>query len=373
MNIGWIYPHRVRCGIAGYARDYADVLNGHVSIIDIDPQWWFSDRNRFRRSIAGCDIVHIQYDTAVFMNNRRDFFGAMTRSIAVPIVVSLHEVYEEDPSVYPRSRLHGAFPLLQLRRLVWDARHPVQRAYTRHRARAFFADVLLVHHQYHRELLTGAGCASLPIRVIALPVKQYAGKRNTDPFGRGTLNLGAFGFINPLFDYDLLFDSLRLINRQWTFTWIGGIRTEQHLPLLDDLHRRIADEQWSDRFSISGWVTDDELPIRLNELHIAFALFTNRSSSASLARLFGTGKTVIATDIPLTRELFVANDAAGSPPPLLLTDSTPRAVADAVERLCSDTALQATLRRGLDAYGTSRSFETMTRQLLDVYRELTGR
>lgn len=369
MNIGWIYPHRRRCGITQYSLDYMNALRKAVNIIDIDPRWWIIDRKRFMSAIKNCDALHLQYDTVAFMDRSRDFYGAMLLWVKVPIIVTLHEVYDEDPAVFPRSRLGGPFPLMQLKRIVWDLRHPVQRAFERQLRLRFGARRILVHHRYHNAILENKGIPGPLLKVIPHPVKQSAALR---PFGFPDLprvNIAVPGFINPAYNYDLLFDVLEKLCRPWTFTWIGGIRVDVHHPLMESLTARVSRLGWQDRFRFTGWVDENEMTSLLASVDCVLALFTKRSSSGSLARALGAFKPVIAADLPLVSEI-VSGDPASEEPPLLVAPPEAEAVVGRIERLLTDIDLQHRLYRGLSRYVEETSFERSAPKLLDLYRGL---
>jgi glycosyltransferase involved in cell wall biosynthesis len=372
VKVGWIYPHRERCGITRYSLDYINAIADAATIVDIDPRWWITDRGRFFTALYSCDLLHLQYDTAAFMNGRRDFFGPMMRHAMVPAIVSLHEVYDEDPAAFPRSRLTGRLLLRQLKQAVWDLRHPVQLAFERHVLHRFGAQTILVHHRYHADILIRKGIpAGLP-KVFPHPVKRSAPVAPVAFPDLPHINLGVPGFINPSYDYDLLFGVLEELNRPWTFTWIGGIRAHEQQPLLDFLTARIARLNWQDKFHITGWVSEEEMSLRLASIDLVFALFKARSSSGSLARALGAGKPVIATDLPLTREIasFAAGIASSepAPQPLLLSPAHAGTIVDRIERLVSDPDLQKTLFAALSAYSDAVSFEAMAQKLLALYR-----
>ncbi len=372
MKVGWIYPHRERCGITRYSLDYIAALADAATIVDIDPQWWISDRRRFFPALYSCDLLHIQYDTAAFMNGRRDFFGPMMRHAMVPAIVTLHEVYDEDPAAFPRSRLTGRFLPLRLKQAVWDLRHPVQRAFERHVRRRFGARHLLVHQQYHADILIRKGIPEGLPKVFPHPVKRSAPVAAFSFSDLPHINLGVPGFINPSYDYDLLFSVLERLNRSWTFTWIGGIRTHEQQPLLDSLTARIARRNWQDRFHITGWISEEEMSSRLASIDLVPALFKTRSSSGSLARALGAGKPVIATDLPLTREIasfaIGITSAEPAPQPLLLSPADAGTIVDRIERLIVDRDYQKALSAALTAYCDAVSFETMAQKLIALYR-----
>ncbi|MBN1309464.1 MAG: methyltransferase domain-containing protein [Chitinispirillaceae bacterium] len=373
VKAGWIYPHRDRCGIARYSLDYIEALSGAAEVVDIDPRWWTSDRKRFRRALDNCDLLHIQYDTAAFIRRGREFYTTMLQGVAVPVIVTLHEVYDEDPAVFPRSRLTGLFPLLQFRRFVWDVRHPVQRAFQGHLRRCFGALRILIHHRYHADILVDKGVDASLLQVLPHPVKRIAPLRPFAFSGLPCVHLGTSGFINPAYDYDLLFVVLERMGRPWTFSWIGGIRTADQQPFHDALIARIAQRGWQNCFHITGWVPEEQMPSRLSDIDIVLALFKNRSSSGSIARALGACKPVIATAIPLTKEIFSEGTAINTPgadePPLFLTPANADEVVARIDRLLTDTDSRFRLYRGLSRYVETVSFEKMASRLVGLYRE----
>ncbi|MBN1577199.1 MAG: methyltransferase domain-containing protein [Chitinispirillaceae bacterium] len=377
VKAGWIYPHRERCGIARYSLDYIEALSGAADVVDIDPQWWTSDRKRFRRTLDGCDLLHVQYDTAAFFNRGRDFYSEMLRSVKIPVVVTLHEVHDEDPSIFPRSRLTGPFPLRRLKRALWDRRHPVQCAFERHLCRNFNARRILIHHRYHADILIRKGVSVSPLEVFPHPVKTIAPFCRFAFRGLPGVHIGAFGFINPNYDYDLLFCILEKMDRPWTFSWIGGVRTADQQLLFDALIARIAHKGWQDRFRITGWISEEEVPLRLFNVDIVLALFKNRSSSGSIARALGACKPVIATEIPLTREIASGGAATDTPgadePPILLTPADADEVIARINTLLTDTVYQFRLYRGMSRYVEDMSFEKMALRLTRLYRESIDR
>ncbi len=374
MKVAWIYPHRGRCGIAQYSLDYIDALSGSARIVEIDPQWWFTDRKQLADSLRGCSLVHVQYDTAAFMKGRSDGYRATVSLLRMPVIVSLHEVYDEDPWAFPRSAIRGPFPAAVMKRLLWDLRHPVQRAFSRHLRGSFFARRILVHHRYHCDILRRAGVDGNRLRVLPMPVKRFV-PFAPFPFPHLPLvRLGFAGFVNRSCDFDLLFGTLGLLKRPWTFTWIGGLRENNERTSMDALMKRISEMAWGDRFSVTGWVTGEEMSERLGEIDIVLAFFTRRSSSASIARAMGACKPVIAVGLPLVAEIASYHQPCGAEeppgPPLLPVPADPAAAAGAVERLIDDQGLRENLYDGLASYTDAVSFERSAGELFSMYRSV---
>ena len=166
----------------------------------------------------------------------------------------------------------------------------------------FGADLVLVHHHYHKKILTESGLI-LQNEVLALPVKISS---ESIPFkwtSDHEIHLGSTGFINPQFNYDLLFSILKKLDKKWRFTWIGGIRNSEQQELFNRIMSTLNQNGWDNQFRITGWVSEEEQSRFLKELDIYMALFSNRASSASLNRAIGALIPIIATQLPLTEEI----------------------------------------------------------------------
>lgn len=364
MNVAWICPREERCGIALYSRRYTEALRAHATVECLDPAGYPEDPALFAARVNRCDLAHIQYEPSFFAHSGRDFFTPLCRAIGIPIVVGLHEVYGSFPDAYPREAINGRGPVALLRRTIYDRRHPLQTAYRRHAARSFFAGRVLVHCGFQREILTHQGCRADVIGLLPHPVVVDAGATSVPGITPdGPLRIAASGFINPHFDYDLLFATLDQVAIPWTFTWIGGVRREEDAVLRQNIIERIAARGWNDRFTVTGWVSDAELSARLREADIVCAFFTARSSSGSLAAALGALRPVIATPIPLTEEL--ARDGI-----VHLAAADPIRLATEIERLARDAELRSSLVSSVAAYRERYSYPAQARQLTGIYRDL---
>ncbi|MBN2035522.1 MAG: glycosyltransferase family 4 protein [Chitinispirillaceae bacterium] len=365
MKIAWIFPRKERCGIAVYSRDYVAALRRGAEVVCLDPGLYPRDRASFVTQCNSCDLVHIQYEPSYVARGRRDFFSALCRSVCVPIVVSLHEVYESFPDVYPRESIKGTNPVAALRRLLYDRRHPLQTAYRRHAARTFHARRVLVHHQFQRGILVRQGCDENAVAILPYPVVEDP--EATGVLSRATgrpLRLAASGFINAHFDYRLLFATLERLSLPWHFTWIGGVRREQDELLLRDIVSEIHKRGWKDRFTITGWVSDIDLRSRLRDTDMVCAFFSARSSSGSIAACLAAQRPVIATPLPLTDELASRNGV------LLLVPADPERLADAIADLAGRPDHYAPMLTKVKEYCRENSFHALSQRLIELYREI---
>ncbi len=365
MKALWIFPETDNCGISIYARNYTDALRKHADVSIIDPLSLFSDSSRTSDLMQNADVVHIQYETTFFIKNGHDYFLQILSKIKKPVIISLHEVYRDFPGVYPRREISGNDLIKGIKRIIYDRKHPSQTAFRKHLKMNFGADLILVHHQYHKEILQAEN-ANLNIEVLSHPVRVSADFPQFSWAPQRPLHLGSTGFINPQYNYELLFSFLKKLDKDWRFTWAGGIRSREQQDLLNSIKNRINDNGWNDRFTITGWITEEEQTVLLREIDIYLALFSSRSSSGSLTRAIGALKPVIATKIPLSEEI-----AGSEHSPVVVVPHEPGAAADALNRLLSDISFRETLLNNVKNYADRYSYQSMATRMFSIYRKVT--
>jgi glycosyltransferase involved in cell wall biosynthesis len=365
VKIAWIFPQTERCGIALYSQSYLKHLDAKAAIERFDPHAFINDRKSFLSKINACDIVHIQYETSFFLNRNTDFYPRLCASIRRPIVVSLHEVYRQFPGVFPREDLTGDGMILRIKQFLYDRRHPVQTAWRKYLQTRFFGKQVIVHYEFQKEILCSLGIPKDKVLIVPHPVDTLSNDPPLSSRGpaSGPAHLASLGFINPNFNYDLLFDSLKLIDLPWRFTWVGGIRRGEDQALLDKLRSEIQTRGWDDRFRITGWVDSRERDGLLASADAVCALFSARSSSGSLLTCLAAGRLVVATPLPLTRELLREGV-------LHLVPATPEGVAGGIRALISNTKLRETIHANVVRYQKETSYEKMSDRLFEIYSRI---
>jgi glycosyltransferase involved in cell wall biosynthesis len=366
MKIGWIAPLNRRCGIAFYAKKYATAISRYVELVRADPEEFVENKKKFLNKISSCDVAHLQYEPSFFLHRKRDFYPALCRAIGCKRIVTLHEVYRKIPGVFPREAVSGIWPVKAVKGLLWDIRHPHWASFTKHCKAGFWADAIIVHTLVQRDILTEKGCDASIIHMVAMPVEARKNAAN-DVRGKGeVITLGATGFINPTYDYNFLFSVLERCCFEWRFVWIGGPRRDEEAGLFKWLENEIAQRQWQDRFTITGWVSDGGRDRLLDQTDVYCAFFKDRSSSESLATAIGMGKMIVASEIPLTREL------AGQEPMMALCQSDPETAAQQIQTLLSDAQTQKSMRLALARYGEKNSFDAAGSHVIDIYKRTAG-
>jgi glycosyltransferase involved in cell wall biosynthesis len=367
MKIAWIFPVNKICGISFYSRSYVEALKPLIDIVCIDPDDFNLNKDKTIDLLKHCDLVHIQYETSFFLNGRKEFYSDLCASISCPIIVTLHEVYDQFPGVFPRDSIRGIPPLRIMKQWLYDSRHPYVTALTKHTKNSFSAKAILVHSGFQKDLLIKKSVKSEVVSVFPVPVSSKSKSPASPWSGNGTLQLASTGFVNDSFDYDLLMNALALCNLPWKFTWIGGVRRSDDQELFERLQKEIERRKWRDRFVITGILSKEQRDEILSRTHIYCAFFKYKSSSESLATAIGGRTMILATSLPLTREMFRRF------PVMLLAPSEPLEMVGAIRRMANDKDLQVSLKKALTEYCNEYGRERMAGRLLSLYEKVFDR
>jgi glycosyltransferase involved in cell wall biosynthesis len=364
MKIAWIFPQNKLCGISFYSQKYVQALRQFDSIECLDPLDYRNNRKAFLKAVQLCDICHIQYETSFFLLKNKDFFFKMCSEIKCPIIVTLHEVYKQFPDVFPRDEIKGNVFTKPIKEYIYDKRHPFATYFTRHVLKGFSADKIIVHARFQKNILIEKGLTAAAIDVLSIPVQSIDIKTDNKWKNGRVLNLAVTGFINPSYDYDLLFETLGLLEMPWEFTWIGGVRRPEDQGLLEAIQSDVVKRGWENRFIITGRVSDQKRDALLSDAHIYCAFFKHKSSSESLATAIGAHLVIIATKLPLTEEM------TSEFPAMHLVDNDPKTVVVAINNISSDTRMRETLTNACEKYTLRYSYENMAKRMVSEYERL---
>ncbi len=364
MKIVWLYPVNQKCGISFYSQEYVHALADRIDLKVFDIDACCSHPKLTAAELNSCDCIHIQYEPSFFIKYGVKTFARLCSLLTKPVVVTLHEIYDEFPDVFPRSGISGPGCIRTIKEWLYDRRHPYQTSYTYDLQRNFFADRVLVHADVHRDTLIQKGVEAKKITVIPLPVTSLTTSANKPFMYNHTLHLASHGFLTRHYDYPLLFQVLDKLTVPWRFTWIGGIRRDEDASLPNELNSEIQAHSWNDAFTITGWVPVEERAELLNDTDIYLALLKVRSTSASLATAIGARRLIIATDLPYTREL--ARDA----PILALSAPDCSSVIEKIQLLLSDESVRQTHLHEIEKYIDTVSYVKMAERVIAVYKDL---
>jgi glycosyltransferase involved in cell wall biosynthesis len=366
MIVGWLFPDRERCGIAIYSRNYISALEKHCDIKSVNSDLWLDNPVKFSEELNSCDLIHIQYEPSFFSKRNHDYYTTLLRRLKRPLIVSLHEVYRQFPGVYPRDQIRGGLITSSIKKWYYDFRHPLQTAYTKHVSSGFGASQLLVHHQFQKRILEKKVPQNCRICVIPHPVMKVERSTLINRSPEGPLKLGTTGFINPEFNYPLLYETLEKLKCEWKFFWIGGLRIPEHRNLLDSIKQEIDRRDWTQKFIITDWVSDETQNYLLEKIDIYCAFFKNRSSSGSLARAMGACRCIIATESEIVHEI----NAMGENNCITAIDAEGTLIAQKIDSLSRDTKTSLMQLEALNDYSIAFDFDSIALRLIQLYKSI---
>jgi len=311
-----------------------------------------------------CTVVHIQYETSLFLNKRKDIYPRITRLITRPIIVTIHEIYQNTPFFFPRERLTGTTLFLTLKRFLYDYRHPYATAYKNHIKNAFHADLIHVHYRYQKDLLQESISKKIKIFDQPFPISKFARPSQKKSGKSNRIKLTAAGFISPAYNYELLFESLNRLKSPWEFTWLGDFSDRCDDAWKKTFHSLVQKFQCPHLFTITGWLETKEWYTLLSEQHLFLALYNYRSTSSTIAAAIGAAVPVLSTPLALTRELHQTGA------PVMLAPTPPEAVAEAVEQWARDRDSQKRLNQLQESYSRVYSLENFCSRLIEEYQQL---
>lgn len=375
------------CGIAGYARDLVGALDDRGVVNGIYPvnraalrslsfegtKAWL---NAFADRARGYDAVHIQHEFSFFGPLERMpepnelFFGLLDRlqKDRTPTVVTFHT----EPYFVPRRPT----PMQRLRKLRhggyhrWKAERYLGAKTTGLRA--------LVHAEKTRASLIGSGVNPDLVRVIPMGVKPRAEAVNKLSKAEAKARLGLppdgilltlFGFVSEYKGHLTALRAMLNLPEKYALAVVGGPHPEGNDGTFDKVltaRRKIGKH----RLLVTGFVNFDELDLyhAATDINLAPYQDATQSGSAGITWAIGSGRPLIATDIPCFRELNVRR-----PIMELTTVGRPGELAWHIERLVADPARQAELVRNAELYVRESSWDAVAGLCEQAYAEVMGR
>jgi hypothetical protein len=361
-KIAWIYPFNRKKGVYFYAENYIRALSGKAEIIQIDLDQCLHDKKIFQ-IVNDCDLVHIQYITEYFGTGQFNSYRRFIKQITPPVIVTLHEIYDEFPGIFPRSRISGKGLVRKIKELIYDFRHPAYRHWLNHLRASFGARLCIVHYPFQKEILVNKGFKR-QIEIVPHPVEKMQLTARQNFYSGNELELGSSGFINLNYDYNELFSVLESLEIPWRFTWIGGLRRKEDSVLLDSIVSKIKSHGWRDKFTITGWMDENGLNKNLCNLDIYLALFSNRSTSSTIMKALAAECLIIARQLPLTTDLNSDNQI------MLTVSEDDTEIINTVNRLITDSSLQREIIKNIRTFKEQYSYENMALRHVRLYDQL---
>jgi glycosyltransferase involved in cell wall biosynthesis len=291
LTVGMLYLGSAVHGVNRYGRMIAAQLRAvpGVSVIeqhhDLTRPGWRGvlDALHVPRGFRAADVVIVPYCTNGLWGSQRAKLAQLVTvlgGIRAPVVTVLHDVYS------PGGRRRSAWWALALctalpQATVIHGEHERPRLYRMPRAgRA----QVIPHFIEHRDAISRDEARH------ALGVRQDARV------------LGVLGWIHPRKHYELAIRLLATLEQDFEL-WMIGSAPEGSGAYLDKL-RALADElALAERVTVTGYVDEDELALRIAALNVGLCPYRDASASGSMSTLLSARRPLVANDFALAAEL----------------------------------------------------------------------
>jgi Glycosyl transferases group 1 len=320
LQIGLIGPDQTQpCGIADYTARLAEALHqkagliflSYAKVLDLSPEE--------AEALESCQAILLQYERSLVPDSR--FLKSLALKYPDRVFVIPHEVYDQDPFAFPYEAIRSPIlPLLWIKRLAYKLKH---RDYAREKA-------LQAKAYEARGVFPLSGPGAVILRALAahkiletIPLASYIPPENpveqlqinrenffpkADSHHKGTQKvIGIFGFLNPGLDYNMVLELLSKLEKEVSLLILGGFRTNAKLDY--DPESEAEKRGLSHRVRLTGFLKETELAGHFALCDIFLCPMRFKSNSSSILNLIHLKKTILASDIPLTRYL----QAEGAP------------------------------------------------------------
>ena len=312
------------------------------------------------------DLVHVQHEYGLF-GGTNPFLDGLPRWMrrlrqAVPhgtrIVATAHNVLPDGHRFETRGRGWSG----PLYRVANAALLPWLRRHWREGTWGLF-DGVIVHSALQAAWLQGRGLPLVAAVPLVVPeIRSSADDRPRNPIPRITV----FGYFCPEKGQDVVIEALRHVKAPVVLRLAGGVGHPMNNAYYERCLRRIAECGLRDRVEVTGFVPEEDVSRLYKESDLIMAPFRYTSGSASLVQALARGAAVLASDLPLNREL---NDRVPDTVAFFASED-PVDCARQIESLLADTDRRQRLGRQARQYAVDNAPAVIARQHLDFYRRV---
>lgn len=385
------------CGIAGYSANLLQALGQlgvttEVHAVNAKERKYFTraevrrDLDEFCARAEAADLVHIQHEFSFFdsfdlkrsVTTFESVLGRLSRS-GKPVVVTFHTHPPFRRSLVDLvDQRHGGLPaymrqLLLLRNMLLNRRW-------RQSIGRFFRGggryQAVVHTRTTRRVLIEEGRFA-PDHIDVLPmgvVERSGALHEIDPatakaalgYPPGTKLASIFGFIQPFKGYETALRALARLPKHWHLAIVGGPHPESRSDkTLDTIIRLRSLLRLGDRVRVTGFADFETLDQYHAATDVCLAPYQRGdliSGSVGITWALSSGKPVIASDIPVFKELQEASDGL-----LLFAETAQYDLAWQMERVMNDCALRQKLVKNATTYAAGHLWPNVAQTMLDIY------
>lgn len=362
-------------GIADYSRYLANGLRKTGCTVEIMPLgYYIGDNDYYRKAaeaVSRADICHVQFNYVYFNGELpyKNRFLYFARHVRTPIIITMHEVrigMKPLTSGFKNSASRSVYNILLPFLDRWSA--------SLHEKLCASAARIIVHTEEHlaavRSLCGNVDKASLIPHGI--PEIKYDDKNIPASEAKKMLRLDGKtvltipGFINKRKGYETALEALSGFSDDVMLLIAGGMMTGNvtEKEYFRELEKMIREKGLMDRVRITGYLEEKDIPTVMAATDICLAPYSSSAASGVLSLCIGYNKPIIASDIPVHREINARVPClelfnGGDPADLLVKVKALIADKERLERLSESACL----------YGKQYSYTKTAEATAAVYKD----
>jgi glycosyltransferase involved in cell wall biosynthesis len=290
QNLGFLHLGRTESGVRRYGQLIADEARTREGLTITEVEAGRVDQSseqlaEVTSGLADCDVALLQWNKRGWGKHGRSLPRLMRfrRAYKGALVVTMHDVFD-------RTGLRQRYLQPDVWSLRWLGRT---------------ADRIVVHSQIEVERLRGI----IPIDKMRV-IPHFVEHRElslTPEEARAKLGIGdrklvtLLGFVYGRKGHRYAVEAVPFMPDDAMMVYAGG--PVEGRTFVHDLAVSKAEELGlGDRFHITGYLSDEELETWIAATHLAILPFTDLSASGSMSSWISSGKPMLVSDLPGTRE-----------------------------------------------------------------------
>ena len=351
----WIVPEK-----AGGIRTYSDVLLARLGA-EARAVSTLPDPSELAYSTE--DLIHLQHEFGLFGSKLpgryrfpKWFASARRATPDVKWIATAHTVLDENWRYRTSGRGWKAVPFAILNLFA-----PLFRGSWMTKTWAGF-DGVIVHSELQREVILRSGAPKVAVIPHFVPHPPAAvPERSTEP------TVLVFGYFSPEKGQDIAIKAwTELGDEAPRLILAGGIRRPEDRRYYDECMAEIQRRGLTEKVTVTGYLPDEALPDYFSIATLVLAPFRETSGSGSLATALGYGAAILASDLPLNRE--IETRVPGSL--FFFRSESSESLAAAIRNLLDHPELRAQLRTGAKKYAETYSVERIAEMHREFYDQI---
>lgn len=290
QNLGFLHLGRPESGVRRYGQLIADEAQTRDGLTITEVEAGRVDESSDQLAavaagLSGCDVAVMQWNRRGWGKNGRALPRLMRfrRAYKGALVVTLHDIFDRE-----------GFRARYMDPDVWGLRQLGRTA-----------DIIVVHSQIEVERLRGI----IPVEKIRV-VPHFVESRELpmspeearDRLGIGERKLVTLlGFVYGRKGHRYAFQAVPYMPDDAMMVYAGG-PIEGRTFVYDFALRKAKKLGLGDRFRITGYLSEEEMGMWMAATHLAILPFTDLSASGSMSSWISSGKPMLVSDLPGTRE-----------------------------------------------------------------------